>query len=93
MLGAELFLTRISLVGTLAGTALFILGWSHLRILAFPLALLLLMIPIPAIIFNQIAFPLQLLASQFGEGRLFLTVPWMNHYTLNELPHPQVDFT
>ncbi len=29
---------------------------------------------------------------QFGEG-LFLTVPWMNHYTLNELPHPQVDFT
>ena len=31
--------------------------------------------------------------SQFGEGRLFLRVPWMNHYTLNELPHPQVDFT
>jgi hypothetical protein len=31
--------------------------------------------------------------SQFGEGRLFLRVPWMKHYTLNELPHPQVDFT
>src|SRR5437773_532488 len=73
VLGAELFLTRISLVGTLAGTALFILGWSHLLILAFPLALLLLMIPIPAIIFNQIAFPLQLLASQFGEGVLTST--------------------
>jgi exosortase len=73
VLGAELFLTRISLVGTLAGTALFVLGWSHLRILAFPLALLLLMIPIPAIIFNQIAFPLQLLASQFGEGVLTST--------------------
>src|SRR5713101_5306051 len=66
VLGAELFLTRISLVGTLAGATLFLLGWSHLRILAFPLAMLLLMIPIPAIIFNQIAFPLQLLASQFG---------------------------
>ena len=35
--------------------------------LAFPLAFLLLMIPIPAIIFNQIAFPLQLLASNVGE--------------------------
>jgi EpsI family protein len=66
-LGAELFLTRISLLGVLAGLILFVLGWQHLRILAFPLAFLLLMIPIPAIIFNQIAFPLQLLASRFGE--------------------------
>ena len=67
VLGAELFLTRISLIGVLAGTVLFVLGWSHLRLLAFPLAFLLLMIPIPAIVFNQIAFPLQLLASRFGE--------------------------
>ena len=49
---------------------LFVLGWQHLRVLAFPLAFLLLMIPIPAIIFNQIAFPLQLLASRFGETTL-----------------------
>ena len=34
--------------------------------LVFPLAFLLLMIPLPAIIFNQIAFPLQLLASRAG---------------------------
>lgn len=66
-LGAELFVTRVSLLGLLAGGILFVLGWKHLRILAFPLAFLLLMIPIPAIIFNQIAFPLQLLASRFGE--------------------------
>lgn len=70
VLGAELFLTRISLVGMTAGTVLFVLGWSHLRVLAFPIACLLLMIPIPAIVFNQIAFPLQLLASQFGEAAL-----------------------
>ncbi len=67
VLGAELFLTRISMLGVIAGAILFIYGWQHLRILAFPLAFLLLMIPIPAIIFNQIAFPLQLLASRFGE--------------------------
>jgi len=70
VLGAELFLTRVSIVGITAGTVLFVLGWTHLRILAFPIAFLLLMIPIPAIVFNQIAFPLQLLASQFGESAL-----------------------
>ncbi len=72
VLGAELFLTRVSMLGVLAGAVLFIYGWRHLRILAFPLAFLVLMIPIPAIIFNQIAFPLQLLASRFGEVVLTL---------------------
>ncbi len=67
VLGVELFLTRISLVGALVGTALFLFGWARLRVLAFPLAFLLLASPLPAILFNQIAFPLQLIASQFGE--------------------------
>jgi exosortase len=72
ILGSELFLTRISILGTLVGVVLFLCGWGHLRALAFPLAFLVLMIPIPAIIFNQIAFPLQLLASQFGESAMGL---------------------
>jgi exosortase len=70
LLGAELFLSRIAIVGVLAGLVLFVLGWQHLWQLAFPLAFLLLMIPLPAIIFNQIAFPLQILASQTGEASL-----------------------
>ena len=65
--GSELFLTRIALVGTVAGSVLFLFGWRWLRVMTFPIAILLLMIPIPAIIFNQIAFPLQILASRFGE--------------------------
>jgi exosortase len=65
--GAELFLTRVSLIGVIAGTVWFLWGWQHLRILAFPILFLFLMIPLPAIIFNQIAFPLQLFASQVGE--------------------------
>jgi exosortase len=65
-LGAELFLTRISLIVMAAGAILFLHGWKHLRILAFPILLLLLMVPLPAIIFNQVAFPLQLLASKVG---------------------------
>jgi exosortase len=70
VLGSELFLTRISMVGVVIGASLFLLGWQHLRILTFPIGVLLLMIPLPAIIFNQIAFPLQLWASRFGESVL-----------------------
>jgi exosortase len=70
LLGSEQFTTRVSLLVTLSGIVLFLFGWPHLRILAFPIAFLFLMIPIPAIIFNQIAFPLQLLASRVGAGAL-----------------------
>jgi exosortase len=72
VLGSELFLTRVSMLGVLAGAVLFVYGWQHLRVLAFPLGFLLLMIPIPSIVFNEIAFPLQLLASRFGEAVLTL---------------------
>lgn len=67
LLGAELFLSRVSIVLTLTGAILFLFGWPMLRVLAFPLAFMLLMIPLPALIFNKIAFPLQLLASHVGE--------------------------
>jgi len=70
ILGAELFLSRVSMIGVVAGVVLFTMGWRALRRLAFPIAFLLLMIPIPAIIFNQIAFPLQLLASKAAEFTL-----------------------
>jgi exosortase len=65
---AELFLMRISLLGLIAGSVLYLWGPRHLRILAFPMVLLLLAIPLPSIILNQIAFPLQLLASRAGEA-------------------------
>jgi exosortase len=70
LLGAELFVTRTSMIVVLAGGLLFVLGWPAARTLAFPVAFLVLMVPIPAIIFNQIAFPLQLLASRVGEATL-----------------------
>jgi exosortase D (VPLPA-CTERM-specific) len=70
IIGAELFLTRLALLGTLAGAVVFVLGRRHLRELGFAFLLLALAIPIPAIIFNQITFPLQLLASRFGEAAI-----------------------
>jgi len=62
--GAELFMQRASLVLILAGTVIYFWGFPILRLLLVPLALLLLAIPIPSIIFNQVAFPLQLFASR-----------------------------
>jgi len=70
ILGAELFLSRISILGAIAGAVWFLFGWPMLRVLMFPLAFMLLMVPLPAIIFNKIAFPLQLLASHVGESTI-----------------------
>lgn len=65
-LGAELFTSRFSLLVLLAGIVLFLAGWRLLRVISFPLAFLVFMIPLPAIIYNQITFPLQLIASRFA---------------------------
>jgi exosortase len=62
--GAELFLQRASLVLLAAGVVVYFFGVPVLRLSLVPLLLLLLAIPIPAIIFNKIAFPLQLFASR-----------------------------
>jgi exosortase len=62
--GAELFMQRISLVLMLAGTVVYLWGFRLLQLLLVPLGLLALAIPIPAIIFNKVAFPLQLFASR-----------------------------
>lgn len=70
ILGAELFLSRVSMIGVIGSVVLFTTGWRFLRVLMFPLAFLLLMIPIPAIVFNQISLPLQLLASKAAEYTL-----------------------
>jgi len=62
--GAELFLQRSSLVLLLAGVVVYFWGTRLLRAVAVPLLLLALAIPIPSIIFNKVAFPLQLFASR-----------------------------
>jgi exosortase len=65
-LGAELYAQRISLVLMLAGVVIYFWGRKVLQLLAVPFLLLLLAIPIPSIIFNQIAFPLQMIASKLA---------------------------
>ena len=69
--GAELFLQRTSLIVVIAGLVLLILGRQFLRVVAFPLAFLLFMIPLPAIVMNAVAFPLQMFAAQTAAVCLF----------------------
>lgn len=63
-IGAETFLMRSSLILILAGLVLFHLGPEVFRAVAFPLAFLFFMVPLPAILFYAIAFPLQNLAAR-----------------------------
>jgi exosortase len=66
-LGAELFSARVSFVIALFGTILYLGGTRWIKILLFPLLLLLFMIPIPAIIYSALTMKLQTLASELGE--------------------------
>jgi exosortase len=62
--GAELYTQRMSLVLIIAGIVVYLGGFRVLRLALVPLLLLILAIPIPNIVFNKIAFPLQLFASR-----------------------------
>jgi len=85
--GSELFLSRVSLIILLAGLVLCFGGRQFLKEMRFALLVLLLAIPIPSIIFNQITFPLQLLASRLASVLLPLFgVPVLREGNVIELP-------
>lgn len=71
LIGVELYVQRFSLIIVLAGLVLLILGWRYLWILLFPIGFLIFMIPLPAIVVNTIAFPLQLFAAKTATFCLF----------------------
>ncbi len=85
--GAELFLSRVSLIVLIAGLIVFLTGWATLRAILFPLLLLILMVPLPAIVFSQITFPLQIFASKVAAGSLpVLGVPVFREGNVINLP-------
>ncbi len=90
-MGAEFFLQRVSFVIFLAGVVLFVYGWKHLWESAFALLLLLLAIPLPAIVFNAIALPLQLIASSVAERVLqSLDIPVLREGNILNLANMQL---
>ncbi len=87
-LGAELFVTRFSLLALLAGMVVFLAGWEMLQLVSFPLGYLVFAIPLPAILYYQLTFPLQLQASQLAGGLLdLLRVPAIREGNLLILPN------
>lgn len=84
--GAELYTQRLSLILLLAGIVVYFWGLSLLRLLLVPFGLLFLAIPIPAIIFNKIAFPLQLFASRAAVWSMsMLGIPVLRNGNIIEL--------
>jgi exosortase len=92
--GVEFFLQRVSALGTVAGTIVFLAGWAWLRVLLFPLFLAALVIPVPPVLFYQVTFPLQLLASWFGVTVLELIgVPVFREGNIIALAHTTLEVT
>ncbi len=92
-LGAELSLTRVSIIGTICGLIVYFAGWAVLRGMTFPLAFLLFAIPIPVVIYNEIVFPLQFLASRFATRVLEMLnlFPIMREGNVLILPHMSLE--
>jgi exosortase len=91
-LGAELFLPRASLVVLLGGLLVYFAGWPILQALWAPWLSLFLMIPWPVIVFNEFAFPLQLLASRLACSLLdLLQVPVLREGNVIMLPSMSLD--
>jgi len=90
-LGAELFTARMSFVVTLVGIVWTLGGTEMLKKLAFPLFLLLFMVPIPAVIYSAATFKLQILASKLADDALtLLSIPVLREGNILELPNQKL---
>jgi exosortase len=87
-LAADAFISRVSLGVLLAGMILYLWGKKILRALAFPLGYVAFMIPLPLLLYNQLTFPLQLLASRLAAALIEMTgVPVFREGNILSVPH------
>jgi len=90
-LGVELMSMRVAFVLTLIGLQVLFLGLPMMRVLAFPLLFLFLMVPLPQSLVNVVAFPLQLVAADLAVGGLHLFgFPVLREGNILHLPSTQL---
>jgi exosortase len=68
--GGGLFAASVAFLVSVAGAVLYLGGFVYLRAWAFPFLLALFMLPKLAIVYSQVTFPLQLLASRIAAAML-----------------------
>ncbi len=91
-LGAELFTARLAFVIAIFGVVLYLGGKEWVKILLFPLLLLLFMIPIPQIIYAALTLKLQLIASALGETLItWMGIPVFRTGNVLHLPSQDLD--
>lgn len=92
VLGADLFLSRVSFLLVVAGLILLFFGMGILRQLGFAFFVLFLAIPLPTLILNQVTFPLQLFASSCASAMLSLVnVPVLRDGNVIQLASMQLE--
>ncbi len=90
-LAAQVFIARTAFLESLIGGVLFLGGTRALRILAFPLLLLLFLFPIPAIVYARVTLPLQIFASGSAETILnWIGIPVLREGNILELAHERL---
>jgi exosortase len=90
-LAAQVFIARTAFLVSLIGGVLFLGGTRALRILAFPLLLLLFLFPIPAIVYAHVTLPLQIFASASAETILnWIGIPVLRDGNILELAHERL---